>query len=197
MKAIKANVPDFDRRTVLQILEAAFHRCADHDYASGYIINEEDMRACVYRNVRNALDLSERWRVFTNLSCFAAPGTEDACFKPDLVFFHLSEDQQSARVEIFAEIKHWPNAQKVEADVEKLAKLRALYMPEHPDVAFFGIMGTSVTESEDLALDLQRRYPDVRVWLRPHFLESGALYRGPWDDVAKYDPWRKRLRHLK
>jgi hypothetical protein len=190
-------IPNFDRPTVFQILEAAFHRCADHDYALGYIINEEDMRACVYRNVRNALDLSDRWRVFTNLSCFAAPGTEEAYFKPDLVMFHSSAGGETARVEILAEIKHWPNAQKVEADVAKLAKLRTLYQPEEPDVAFFGIMGKSTSETEAIAAELGKRYAEVKVWLRPHFLRSGCLYQGPWDDVAKLDPWRKRLRHLR
>ncbi len=191
--------PDFDRATVLQILESAFYRCAEQDYATGRVINEEDVRASVYRYVRNSLDLVPQWRVFTNLSSFSSPGTDHGFFKPDLVFFHSPDDEHSPRVEIFAEIKHWPDRPKIEADLAKLAKLHDIYQPEMPDVAFFAIVGTNLPADAALALacDLKRQHPNAHIWLKPHEQPDGPLYKGPWDRATRLDPWRKRLRHLK
>ncbi len=191
--------PDFDRATVLQILESAFYRAAEQDYAKGYIINEEDVRASVYRYVRNSLDLVPLWRVFTNLSSFSSPDTEQGFFKPDLVFFHSPGDEYSPRVEIFAEIKHWPDQPKIEADLAKLDKLRKIYQPESPDVAFFAIVGTDIPADDalKLTLALKSKHPDAHIWLKPHVQPDGsAIYDGPWDLASGLDPWRKRLRHL-
>jgi YD repeat-containing protein len=186
--------PDFDRDCVLQILRAAFYRCAESDYAQGHIIGEEDVRASVYRYTRDALDLAPSWRVFSNLTAFEIAGPDAQSFKPDLTFFHSTDGHSTATVKLLAEIKHWPNTEEIDRDIQKLKRLSRSFIPDAPALAFFAILGTGFKDREvsQLELEYAKRYPDVCVWFRQHH----GLYRGPWDPVSGLDPWRRRLRQI-
>ncbi|MFA6176078.1 MAG: hypothetical protein WC765_05840 [Phycisphaerae bacterium] len=188
---------DFDRPRALTFLKAAFWRAADKDYAHGHIHNEEDVRASTYRYARNALDRDPTWRLFTNLSAFSNRANSNAYFRPDISIFHWKPKAPSPRIEIFAEIKHWPNESKIIADLKKLARLREIYTPEHPDIAFFGILGHGFNHisAAKLTVDLRRRFK-ANIWLIAHHGPKGPLYAGPWSEAAKLDPWRARLKHL-
>ena len=189
--------PDFDRSTALKILEAAFYRCAETDYPHGHIHNEEDVRASTYRHARAAFDLVPNWRLLTNLSAFGKRSKSKEHFKPDITLFHWSPNTPFPRVEIFAEIKHWPNETKMVSDLKKLTKLREIYTPERPDIAFFAILGHGFdhTSAAKLTKQLRRRF-QAHIWLVPHWGPEGSLYVGPWNDAADLDPWRARLRHI-
>lgn len=189
--------PDFDRPTALKILEAAFYRAAELDYAQGHIHNEEDVRASTYRHARAAFDLVPAWRLLTNLSAFSNGAKLNEYFRPDITIFHWPPKTPSPRIEIFAEIKHWPSEAKIVTDLKKLVRLRDLYTPERPDVAFFAIVGHGFDHKSAAALtkELRRRFK-ANIWLVAHWGLKGSLYSGPWNDAANLDPWRARLKHL-
>lgn len=186
-------VPDFERETVVQLARAAFYRSAEYDYANGYIIQEEDVRASVYRYIRDALDLAPAWRVFLNLTTSDADETEAGLYKPDLIFFHSPDNHATATVEMLVEIKHWPSPSRVERDIDKLLKLRQSFTSA-PAIAFFAIVGRDFRDRDAIEIEQEyvARYPGVSVWFRHH----DALYRGPWDHVTRLNPWQRAMRRL-
>ena len=190
--------PDFNRNTALKILEAAFYRTAELDYAQGHIHNEEDVRASTYRHARAAFDLVPNWRLLTNLSAFSKEEKSKEYFRPDITIFHQRQKKASPRIEIFAEIKHWPNEAKIEADLKKLVRLRDIYTPERPDVAFFAILGNrfDYKSAEILTKKLRKRFK-ANIWLVAHWGPEGrSLYQSNWNKAVNLDPWRARLKHL-
>ncbi len=198
--------PDLDRAAVLKILESGFYHAAEIDYAQGHIHNEEDVRAATYRHVRAAFDLIPNWRLLTNVSAFTDCEDSSECFRPDFAVFHRFPDADKdkveiATIEIFAEIKHWPSEAKIVSDLEKLVRLREIYTPERPDIAFFAILGHGFNHTKVAALNTQllQRF-QANIWLVPHWDPKwggdGSLYKGPWVEAANLDPWRARLRHF-
>ncbi|TVQ56011.1 MAG: hypothetical protein EA366_10230 [Spirulina sp. DLM2.Bin59] len=194
--------PDLDRSTVLKILESAFYRCAELDYRNAHIHNEEDVRSATYRYARNALDLASNWRILVNPSAsLVSTGVKNHC-KPDFVVFHWPDTQSYPSVEIFLEIKHWPNEDKIERDLKKLQKIKSEFSEDSPTIAFFAIVGHGFNKqsAESLRIKMIDKYQAL-VWLVPHWSDEwqpdGALYQGPfWDNVG-LDPWRARLKHKK
>jgi hypothetical protein len=192
--------PDFDRSTVLQILESAFNRAAEVDYRDAHIHIEEDVRAATYRYIRNALDLAPNWKVLVNPTAFGSAGESAEMFKPDLVFFHWPPGYPNPRVEVFVEIKHWPNKESVEHDLKKLERLKSCFREDDPAVAFFAILGNGFDRaSADLLCDEMTARFKAHVWFVPHWSsewgEGESLYKGPFWDAVGCDPWRARLKH--
>jgi len=192
--------PDFDRATVLQILESAFYRAAEVDYRDAHIHNEEDIRSATYRYIRNALDLAPNWKVLVNPTAFGSCTEAPERFKPDLVIFHWPPGHPHPKVEVFLEIKHWPSRELVEHDLSKLQRLKTYFPDDDPAVAFFAIVGHGFdrASADLLRADMVMNFK-AHVWLVPHWSkewgEGESLYKGPFWDAAGCDPWRARLRH--
>lgn len=192
-----------DRATVLNLVRAAFLQAATIDYRDGHVHCEEDMRACVYRYVRNGLELFPEWRIFVNLSAFSGKG---GFSKPDMSLFrwpgyHGADSSGEPQLEIAVEIKHWPNRAQVEQDVEKLMSLHDSF-DEAPNGLFIAVVGTgwdrgSVAE----VMEHLSTHPGVSVMLKPTYpdgpdVQESYLYRGPWREDCRLDPWRARLRNV-
>jgi hypothetical protein len=186
-----AKTRELSRKCVLQILRDAFNRCVDYDYAWGHILHEEGLRASVYGYTRTILDMAPDWRVFCGISCSET--------KPDLIFFRSSDDHKKHEaIEILVEIKHWPTERQIKSDIEKLIQLGKRVSPHCPTLVFLAILGNKNENFRKAAVpQLKQRYkklyPKVQIWFRSH----DGFYCGPWDEEAKFDPWRNCLKKLK
>ena len=182
--------PYLDRKFVLQILHDAFDRCANYDYAWGYILHEADLRASVYGYTRAILDMSPDWRVFCDISCSE--------IKPDLIFFRSSDGHdENETVEILVEIKHWPTERQIRNDIKKLIKLKKKFERQRlpPTLVFIAILGNKIDKIGDGKPDeLERKFRknDVKIWFRRH----RDLYCGPWNKSENSDPWHHYLKSI-
>lgn len=183
--------------TVLEILKASFQKVAHFDYAKKFTENEEDIRASIYRYVRNVLDVLDvdlNWRVFLSYST-----KEDASStnlrKPDMVFVRSENDYQIVKVEIFVEMKNWPTLEEIEKDVDRLISLRKRFENDNPILVFLGILDTNFKSEnvQDVERKIKTKFKNLEylhVWLKKH----DDLYKGPWYEDEHTDPWRKKLR---
>lgn len=189
--------PQFTRPMVIELLRAAFHQAAYHDYRFKYIENEEDLRACVFRHLRDALDLDPRWRVFLSYSSYNK-NQQPNRFKPDMIILCGEQQHAGVRLEILVELKNWPKTASIERDIEKLCRMHRLYAEDNPDIVFFGVVNSSVCEKAAIVQkqnELRDLFPSPisgHVWLEHH----DELYRGPWDAVKNTDPYREKMRRL-
>jgi len=183
---------DYDRSAVIDLLRMAFERAAKHDYALGYIINEEDVRASVYRYVRNDLERSPLWRIFTSATASSMADGEDRSFKPDLALFYSNDPQHSSvALEILVEVKHWPREEQIRRDINKLVALAKSH-PNHPDTVFFAIVGSGGAR---LQKKLGEEFKQTRICLESHLRDDGTeLYTCPWNPETRLNPWQKCLR---
>jgi len=184
----------FSPATVLEILKASFQKVAHFDYAKKFTENEEDIRASIYRYVRNVLDVDLNWRVFLSYST-----KEDASstnlHKPDMVFVRSENDYQIVKVEIFVEMKNWPSLEEIENDVRRLIELRKGFENDNPILVFLGILGTSFKSEnvQDVERKIKTKFKNpeyLHVWLKKH----NDIYEDPWYENEHTDPWRKKLR---
>lgn len=184
------------RDLALAVLKAACHATAKLDYAHKFTDNEEDLRACIYHHVRNALDADHRWRVFLSFSTLHA-GPDTAWRKPDLVFLRGEPVHTNVSLEILVELKNWPSLDQMQYDLNKLIQLRTRFSNDQPDLVFFGIVGTpfrghDLQEVEASARAGITEQHGVHVWLYDH----DSSYQRPWDHTKQTDPYRQKLRMI-
>ena len=180
--------------TVLEVLKSLFSKVAHFDYAEKFTENEEDIRASIYRYIRNILDTDTTWRVF--LSYSTKEGVMNpTLYKPDMVFFRNETNYQKVKVEIFVEIKNWPTIDEIQQDVNKLVTLKGHFLEDDPELVFLAILGTNFKEenTEDVELGIQNKFLNET---KLHFCleKHNDLYRGPWNKNKRTDPWREKLR---
>ena len=189
--------PNFTRAVVLEVLRAAFLKTTRHDYAHKYIENEEDVRACVFRYVRESLDLDPRWRVFLSYSTYDN-NQDQNLYKPDMIFLRGEQQHEAISLELLVEVKNWPTYTAVQHDLTKLLQLRRRFGQDQPEVVFFAVVGRSFAPPAQLAEVTSRLqaavspHEGVHIWLEHHDL----IYKGPWDAVNKTDPYREKLRQI-
>ena len=106
----------YDIKTVVNIIKKSFLHTCKNDYAHGYAILEADIRNSLYFHIRHALDYDERWRIFSDLSKRIA----DKIIKPDFVLFKSEDNHKTEKIELVAELKHWPKKGEIEQDLIKL-----------------------------------------------------------------------------
>jgi hypothetical protein len=182
----------FSRPLVLRLLEVAFRKAAQHDYANKYTENEEDLRASVYRYLRNELDHDERWRVFLSYST-RDNDTGVVWRKPDMTLLMGEPKHENLRIEILVEIKNWPTIDAIHRDIEKLIRLRQRFPSDRPDLVFLGIIPPgSLGSIEEAVLDRLEDRSGIHIWLEHH----DKIWRGPWINERKTDPYREKLRLL-
>lgn len=171
------------RESALAILKTACDAAAHEDYAHKYTDNEEDLRACIYHHVRDALDTDECWRVFLSYST-RRNSTDMSIRKPDLVFLRGQPVHTNPSLEILVELKNWPTIDQIIHDLNKLIELRARFPKECPDLVFFGIGRCLEGLKEPILASLSERH-GIHIFLYPH----DGLYQGPWPD-----PYRQKLK---
>lgn len=206
---IRSNQATFDigRDTVIQFIKSAFDLSCEIDYAFGFISNEEDMRANVYRHVRAKLDIFPKWRVFANLSLFPTSSEQGKSHhKPDLLFFHWADwpdIDKTAKAEILVEIKHGPKRSEIIDDIKKLNIMKG-QISDPPVIVFLAITGEDLRgqEASDFEAESRRNNSNLNIWLRPHYSSEDrsnteSLYKGPYDPRSGWDPWRRFLRERK
>ena len=92
----------FDRKIVISLLKKAFDYTANHDYANGFAIYEEDIRNCLYYNIRRPLDFDINWTIFSDI--VIKIGDEARKYRTDLVFFSKDDDHKFERIELLVEL---------------------------------------------------------------------------------------------
>jgi hypothetical protein len=161
----------------------------EHDYAHKYTENEEDERSCMYRYIRNELDDQEinNTRVFLSYS-FRIDGN---ILKPDIMITSHDNGFKNIKTEAIVEMKNWPNEDSIKKDIKKLINYGKALHSETPALFFVGILGNSFNNVDvDNFISNSLNEDSVVVMLRKH----SDLYKGPWCNVTKKDPWRAKYR---
>ncbi len=184
----------YTRATVLEILKASFHQFAHFDYAEKFTDNEEDERASIYRYVRNTLDMDTSWRMF--LSYTTKGNTENpTLYKPDMVFLHSEDNHKTEKVELFVEIKNWPEEEAIINDIGKLLKLKEHFSKYDPDIIFLAILGHNFTDKsiDNIKSEIRKKI-QTETSVHLCFEKHDGLFKGPWINERNTDPWRVTLR---
>jgi len=193
----------YSREFVLRILELAFLKTAKIDYAFKYTHSEEELRACVYRYLRDVLDLDERWRAFLSFSVKQDEET-DKKHKPDIIILKGEPVHENLSVEIIVEMKNWPDYKHAKHDVGKLLEYRERFKKQNdkPELIFMAIVGEKFYEDEDkkikdIIFEGRKKYSDVHIWLQYH----NSIFCGPWNSEKNGnhkhpDPYLEKLRFL-
>lgn len=186
----------FSRQFVLNTLESSFLKTARIDYGYKYTHTEEDIRASIYRYIRETLDMDYTWRLFLSYST-KLDSSGRGKPRPDMVFFRGDENLQNQKAEIFVEIKNWPTKDQIERDIKKLFAIKKIYVDDNPDIVFLAIIGpTSSFPSDDtkeIKLYFEETFKDkglVHIFLQKH----SDIYKGPWNYDKNNDPWLEKLR---
>lgn len=183
----------YTREEVVECIRSAFQRVAEFDYGYKFTHNEEDIRASLYRYIREFLDVDQNWRVF--LSYPITKGTR-TLIKPDLMFTKRGKDDWDWSLEIIIEMKNWLKRKEIIVDdCRKMEDLLNKYSGDLPHLMFLGIMKNrkDYKDAEDWIswIDGKLDKPgSVEIILHPH----DKIFRGVWDFENNTDPWLKKFR---
>ncbi|NIA29996.1 MAG: hypothetical protein GWP06_08815 [Actinobacteria bacterium] len=183
----------FSREVVLGILKESFLKTMRIDYAYKYTHNEEDIRASMYRYIRETIDMDYTWRVFLSYPT-KLDDSGNVRPKPDMIFLRGDEGFKNQKIEIFLEIKNWPTIEQIDIDIKKLIFLKNKFSEDNPSIVFCGMLGKGFS-SEGLRKvidDIGKKYHNEDK-LHVHLEKHNELYDGPWDYKKNTDPWREKL----
>jgi len=187
-------IKHLEREEVMESLEKAFRRVGEFDYGRKYTHLEEDLRASLYRYVRDFLDVDDHWRIFLSYMT----GEKDVeRNKPDMIFtFGEPIEHAQHKLEILVEMKNWPRPntkELIKHDCEKMIKISKLFPESKPDMYFLGIIGDKYTSEKVKKLEdeISEKYNNER--LHVILLSHRDLYEGPWENKEKTDPWKRLL----
>ena len=182
----------YTREEVIECIRSAFRKVAEFDYGYKFTHNEEDIRASLYRYIREFLDIDQNWRVF--LSYPITKGTQ-TLIKPDIIFTKRN-DENDWSLEIIIEMKNWLKRKEVIVkDCTKMENLLKEYVGDSPHLMFLGILRNKkdCKDADDWISWINTKLDktgSVEIILYPH----DNLFCGEWDFENKTDPWLKKFR---